>query len=166
MIYRYIPDSADAKRNIETYVVSGNGPVYTCVLKTSIVSESGSEPVTPDEAKAHLFIDTADFDNLLDIYISAARQAVEKKYNTCLKTKNVKAVVYPGTTLPYTVDCDYTISTIKDSDDTTVTDEYKDLSGMGEYTVTYDVTENVTSALKIEVLKKIADLFENRGDDR
>lgn len=42
-----------------------------------LVSAAAQEPLTLDEAKAHLNVDVADFDDLIDAYIAAARSSVE-----------------------------------------------------------------------------------------
>lgn len=66
-------------------------PINT-VISTKI-SDTGSEPITTEQAKLHAAIDYGDYDSLIPIYISAARIAIENATGLALIEKTVKQVI-------------------------------------------------------------------------
>jgi len=157
-----------------SYVTSG--PAFNAVLEVYFSAESGTEPVTLDEAKGWLKIsdDITDDDDLLTELITVARQMCEKYSCISFIERTVKATLnnsLGSISLPYGPVG--TISSYKDYNDTTVTStavkgsEFKIL-----YEPCIDYIEVTYLAgyatlpynLKRAVLCQVAYLYENRGD--
>ena len=56
------------------------------------ITQPAIEPVTLDEAKAHLRLDSSNDDAMLETYISSARRAIEQRTRTRLMTQTVELV--------------------------------------------------------------------------
>lgn len=65
----------------------------TNIVLSTKLSDTGSEPISTDQAKLHCAIDYTDYDNLIPIYISAARIAVEQATGYAIVEKTIKQVV-------------------------------------------------------------------------
>ena len=135
---------------------------YPAVLSVTFSSQ-GSEIVTLSEAKAWCAIDGSDFDTIIEMLITAARQQCEGYANLSFISRTIEAKVKAGTRLPYGPVLDSNITGITDSDGNAVTMDYKDLKE-GEYTVTYTVAQPTDARMKLSILNQVAYLFENRGD--
>jgi len=158
----YLEDSNNARRNTVT-VIGGNSISYTAVLSVKFTDPPIiTEPVTPAEVKTWCAIDGTDYDSIITILISAARQMVEDYANLSLIDRKIKAKVRAGTNLPYggTI----LILNVEDNDGNSIDAEYQELQDNGEYTVTYNVTAIVTAKLKAAVLQQVVFMYENRGD--
>ena len=62
-------------------------------ILSSKISDTGSEPVSVEQAKLHAAIDYTDYDSILPIYLSAARQSIEKATGQALVSKKVNLTV-------------------------------------------------------------------------
>lgn len=70
------------------------------ILSTK-VTDTGTEPITTAQAKLHASIDYTDYDSIIPIYISAARQAVEKYTGYALVDKTVKHTANLKANVPF-----------------------------------------------------------------
>ena len=75
-------------------MLSDRGPK---ILYSKVTSDPAAEPITTTEAKLDLKIDTTDEDDLLTIFIQAAREAVENRTGRSLitQTRVIKMDYFP-----------------------------------------------------------------------
>src|SRR5574337_1115825 len=115
------------------------------------VTQATVEPVTLDEAKAHLRVDDGDSDTLIGALINAAREIVERQTGYALAAASYEWTpegdrTDPLPILPGTV-----------------------TSAAGEYPILFTTAPSVVpAALKAAILLLIGDLFANReaGTDK
>lgn len=151
-----------------------NRPLYNAVIGTPVVTNEGAEPLTLEEVKAHLNIDTgftADDDKITK-FMKACRQKIEDTRDISLVSKTVEAVIKNergGQLLPYG-----RVSTITgavddqgdaiDSNDYEVLDDSL-LTKFDYIKITYTTTPKVTESLIQDLLELIAYHYEHRGDE-
>lgn len=70
-------------------------------LLSTKITDTGSEPVTIEQAKLHASIDYTDYDSIIPIYISAARIAVEKTTGLALVEKTVQHTANLKANVPF-----------------------------------------------------------------
>lgn len=70
-------------------------------LLSTKITDTGSEPVTTEQAKLHASIDFTDYDSIIPIYISAARIAVEKTTGLALVAKTVEHTASLKANVPF-----------------------------------------------------------------
>lgn len=162
----FVDDYQDAIRNQYT-VLEGDGVTYPCVLSVEFSGEDTTEPVTSTEVKTWCAIDGSDFDSLITLLIKDARRRIERYTNRSLITRDIEAVVYPGTKLPYTTGTRYNINSVADEDGNNTNEDYEDLTGMDKYTISYTITEvdqNVND-MKVGICQLVGYLYDNRGSE-
>ena len=159
-----------------SYVTSG--PAFNAVLDVYFSDESGTEPVTVDEAKGWLKIsdDITDDDDLLTELITVARQMCEKYSNISFITRTVKATLknsLGSISLPYGPHG--AIASYKDYNGEDVASTIVKVKG-DQFKVLYEPCIDyieITYAsgyttlpydLKRAVLCQVASLYESRGD--
>jgi hypothetical protein len=162
-MYRYVEDSADARRNRLSFVGCGGAPVYDCVLSYKFSAEDTVEPVTLLEAKDWCAVDGSSYDTIIDLLITTAREQVERQKSVSLVNRTVTAKLKPGTTFPFgpvrgitsiTDDAGNTYNEFKDA--------YEDVTVI--YTAGFEPGK-MPKKYKIMVLQQIAYLLQNRGDE-
>lgn len=154
----------------------------TTPIKDNIVLDvkfdnEGDEEITVAEVKVFCRIDTDADDDLLEDFITAARELCEHFANISMITRTVIAVVnnsLGGSWLPYGPVNE--IVSVKDEDDVVLTtpddytlrfESFKQLTAPKsdyvrvEYTAGY---ETLPKAIKIAIMKQVAWMYENRGD--
>lgn len=158
------------RRNEDKWPVF-EGVAYNAVIDVSVV-ESGTEPVTLTEAKAHLHITYADEDTYITSLIKRCRQAISKYTGLSLIDTTVTAILNNGSggiELPYGPV--KTFTSMVDSEDVVI-DSYK-LRGLdfkylespvNDYVKVVYTTGYTTfpEDLKHAILNEIAFRFENR----
>lgn len=131
--------------------------------------ESGSEPVTLAEAKAHLYVTFSADDSLITSLIKAARQWVEGQINKSLVSKTITARVNNGKGgqyLLYPPIDDISSVVDKDGNDLTIVSVNGELMTEFDYgVVEYTTTGTVTEEDKNKVLNRVAYLYKNRGEE-
>lgn len=150
-------------------------------LDVSTVTDVVTEPVVLQDVKDFLRVDFADDNALITALITAARQLLEKQLNITIASKVLKVTFSCDGCyeyrIPYgpieeieTVEFNYefgeTISITSDNYKIIGTD-FKLFKGQqGYYTITYKAGYSIApEAIKQGILKQIAWMYENRGDD-
>lgn len=147
------------------------------------ITDTGSEPITTAQAKLHCAIDYTDYDNLIPIYISAARIAVERATGLALVTKTVKLTAAliakvpfqlshsPVTEFKYIIPVEfysYNYDYIWDGVNGVnlgVNNELVTVEHDGIYEIEYDAGYTTVPAdLKLAVLQMFAFIFNHRGE--
>jgi uncharacterized phiE125 gp8 family phage protein len=140
----------------------------------STVVDGALEPVTLDELKLHLAIDTDDHNALLDSLLQGARREVEKYTGLSLIKRNVKVRWEKLTTAELPYGPVSSITSVKDKDGELRTDyEQQGLFGdfvsiqadtetpiVIEYIAGYDI--EIDAGLRLAILKKAAEDFTYR----
>jgi len=151
------------------------------VLSTKI-TDTGSEPITVEQAKLHASIDYTDYDSIIPIYISAARMAVEQSTGLALVEKTVRQTVKIHADVPFQL----SYSPVKqfsyaycDPDQTGpnywfnaelpsnfgANDEIIEVDRDGIYEIEYKAGyTTVPPDLKLAVLQMFAFVFNHRGE--
>jgi hypothetical protein len=136
--------------------------------------ESGAEPVTKAEAKAHMNVTYTDDDTMIESMIKASRIAIENFTGVSIKAKTITAVLdnYRGEMeLPYgPVNGD--VEVLEDDEDGDEIEDavvgvlYKRLTGSnGRVYVTYDTGyATVPEDLRLAILNEVAYRYANRGE--
>lgn len=156
-------------------------PINT-VISTKI-SDTGSEPITVEQAKLHAAIDYSDYDSIIPIYISAARIAIENATGLALIEKTVKQVVqlYPNTLFKlsyspvktfnygYELGIDecgqYIVSSSGQPVNYGANDEVIVVSKAGIYEIEYKAGyATVPADLKLAILQMFTFIFNHRGE--
>lgn len=143
---------------------------------SSKVTETGSEPVSLEQAKLHAAIDFTDYDAILPIYLSAARQSVEKATGIALISKTVKLTVsmvantvfrLPDSPVTQVNYIEPTISNEhpQDQSNVGVQNDFVMVALDGIYDIEYECTvSSVPADLKIAILQVFTFIFNHRGD--
>ncbi|WP_343702697.1 phage head-tail connector protein [Chitinophaga sp.] len=145
-----------------------------------VVTDVTDEPVTLQEAKDFLKISYSDEDALIEGLIMASRQLLEKLLNISIATKTLKATFTHDGCYPYQIpygpvgniteakfQYDAEDGSITTTDYTLIGEDFKEFKGRaGYWVVTYDAGYTETpEALKQGILKQVAWMYENRGDE-
>lgn len=141
-------------------------------------TESGTEPVTLDEAKKHIKVTFTDDDSYITLLIKAAREAVENFTGLSLIEKDIVLTVENvknGFDLPYgPVTGDVTAVNSDEVDVEGITyitgqvrfDGFNDFhAGNAVFTYSAGYTpEDIPASLKLAILEEVAFRYEKRGD--
>lgn len=143
---------------------------------SSKVTETGSEPVSLEQAKLHAAIDFTDYDAILPIYLSAARQSVEKATGQALISKKVNLTAQLIYNTPFRLP-DSPISQVNYITPTFNNNGFQDQSNVGvandfiivDLDGTYDIEyecsiSSVSADLKIAILQVFTFIFNHRGE--
>lgn len=143
---------------------------------SSKVTETGTEPVSLEQAKLHAAIDYSDYDAILPIYLSAARQSVEKATGQALISKKVNLTAQLISNTPFRLP-DSPISQVNYITPTFNNNGFQDQSNVGvandfimvDLDGTYDIEyecsiSSVSADLKIAILQVFTFIFNHRGE--
>ena len=152
-------------------------------ILSSKVTDTGSEPITAEQAKLHASIDYTDYDSIIPIYISAARIAVENATGLALVDKTVKltARLYSGMPLklPYSPvkQFSYAALVVQNAygqnvwspsdpiDAYGVNDDLLTVATDGMYEIEFTAGyANVPADLKLAILQMFTFIFNHRGE--
>jgi len=144
------------------------------------VTETGTEPVSIEQAKIHAAIDYTDYDSILPIYLSAARQSIEKATSIALISKKVNLTVsLVANTLFRLPDSpvsqvNYIISTLNNSTASYYTQDQSNVGAANDFVIVemdglYDIeyecsVSSVQADLKIAIMQMFTFIFNHRGE--
>lgn len=157
----------DVTLNEDRLCSSGSNRITTNYLVTGSLlfsAESATEPVTLAEAKAYMHIGFSDDDALISMLIKGAREWVEKQTGCSLISRTVTCTIQVANRfeLPYGP----VNGTVTGAEAATVTTgEFKAVVGYGIFDVSYSAGYAVVpSSLKLAILARTLDTYENRGE--
>ena len=149
-------------------------------ILSSKISDTGSEPVSVEQAKLHAAIDYTDYDSILPIYLSAARQSIEKATGQALVSKKVNLTValYAGNVfkLPHSPvnSVNYIVQTFpvqnvilepNEQSNVGVNSDFVVIDLDGIYDIEYECSiTSVSADMKLAVLQMFAFIFNHRGE--
>lgn len=147
-------------------------------VKDLAVTDGNTEPVTLQQAKDWLRVDSEDDDALITDLITVARKRIERFTGVSMVDKDIVCIVEISKEFPLPYPAFDEIDTVK----RWVGTEWETLSAddyilLGSYTATfrpnvaglyeiaYSTTANTDTSLKLDLKRVLLWLYENRGDD-
>lgn len=143
---------------------------------SSKVTETGSEPVSVEQAKLHASIDYNDYDSILPIYLSAARQSIEKATGIALISKKVNLTANMVANTIFRLP-DSPVSQVNYITSTLTNEQYQDQSNVGVandfvivpvdgiFDIEYECSVSSVSAdIKIAIMQMFTFIFNHRGE--
>lgn len=143
---------------------------------SSKVTETGSEPVSIEQAKLHASIDYNDYDSILPIYLSSARQSIEKATGIALISKKVNLTANMVANTIFRLP-DSPVSQVNCITSTLTNEQYQDQSNVGVandfvivpvdgiFDIEYECSVSSVSAdIKIAIMQMFTFIFNHRGE--
>lgn len=157
-------------------------PLYNNFQALDLSTETGTEPVSLDEAKDHCLIRHDDDDDFLTRVIKSCRRTVEHRHRKSFIARTVKARIKnelggqelqygPVTSLVSAItatDTAGTVITLSDSDFEQDGGYFRLKSIYSDIILTYEaglVPETVPEEIKTEILELVAYKYAHRGDE-
>jgi len=137
------------------------------------VTDTGSEPLTIQQAKDWMRVSTEDFDTEITALITVGRKRIEQYTQLSLVDKDVVLIAYldKRIKLPSLDEIDTVYFwdgddwEIKTSDDYDLFGEYFYPKIAGKWKIEYTTAANTNELLVHDLKRVVLWLFENRGDD-
>ena len=147
-------------------------------VKDLAVTDGNTEPVTLQQAKDWLRVDSEDDDALITDLITVARKRIERFTGVSMVDKDIVCIVEISKEFPLPYPALDEITTVKrwvgTEWETLTTSDYVLLGTntatfrpnvAGLYEIAYSTTADTDSALKLDLKRVLLWLYENRGDD-